>query len=180
MILGFDLSTTVCGYTILDGEDIIHINHYKFTSDTLLERATELETLLNTIFNDYTIDKFCIEERLKSFRAGGTNAEAMLKTAQLNFLCQYLITKRGITVTEINVNTARGKVFSGFHKIARTIKGIKQKEIAFEFTLKKLGDKHFPKKIVKSGKNKGAEVYIDEARDRADSYIIAQAGYLLS
>lgn len=181
MILGFDLSTTVCGYCVLDDSGEIHkIDYHTFDKDnSMTEKGKELEKLIDIITDKYSIDTFCIEERLKAFRAGGTNAEAMLKTAQMNFLCQYLFHKKNVDVKEINVNSARSSVFPGFHKFARATKGVKQKEIAFKLATEHLGKTLFPTKVLKSGARKGEEVFLEEAKDMADSWVIAKAGFKL-
>ena len=179
-LLAFDLSTTVAGYSIFDetNGDLIHMNYYRFKEDDLVDRANELVNLLESIINQegYDISTIGLEENLKSFRAGGTNASAMLNTSKLNFCFQYLIKyiyKK--TLTEINVNTARSACFPGFHVIARAQKGKKQKEIAFEMAVKELGADKFPKKVMKSGPRKGDEVYVDEASDMSDSWVIGKA-----
>lgn len=179
-LLAFDLSTTVAGYSILDvlTQELIYIDYYKFKEENLVDRANELVNLLESIINNekYNITEIGLEENLKSFRAGGTNASAMLNTSKINFCFQYLIKfiyKKSLI--EVNVMTARGACFPGFHIIARTQKGVKQKEIAFKMALKELGTEIFPKKIMKSGLNKGKEVFIDEASDMSDSWVIGKA-----
>jgi len=177
-ILAFDLSTTVCGYTVFDEdtEEIKKISYYKFKGEELLDRSKELESLILKINDEFKIDKMIIEENLKSFRSGGTNASAMLNTSKMNFCCQYIMKfVHGIQVFEINVNSARSSCFPGFHKIARLRKGVKQKEIAFEMACQELGEKTFPKKILQSGVRKGTEVFLDEAGDMADSWVIGKA-----
>jgi hypothetical protein len=84
-----------------------------------------------------------------------------------------------IPVKTIPVSTARKLAIFSFHSIARKIKDTKQKEIAFQFILKELGESYFPTKVMKSGKNKGKTVYIDEAMDLSDAYIISKAGLSL-
>jgi Holliday junction resolvasome RuvABC endonuclease subunit len=112
MILGFDLSTTVCGYCVLnDNGEIKALAYYSFKSKEMLEKANELKEILKDLFELYPITKFFIEERLQGFRAGGTNADAMFKTAALNFHCQVLINERSIPITALNVNNARSVSF---------------------------------------------------------------------
>lgn len=179
-ILGVDLSTIVMGYTILNENSIIEeINYYTFKSKEMLEKGNELKIILTSLITKHSITHFFIEERLQGFRAGGTNAEAMGKTAALNFLAQFLINEYKIPVIALNVNSARASSFPGFHKFARTIKGTKHKEIIFKFVTEELGEVIFPKKIMKSGKNKGKEMFLEEAKDMADSYTIAKAGFKL-
>lgn len=177
-ILGFDLSTTVVGYTILDDVtcEVEKMFYYKFESEELIDRGRELEDLLVILFNEFDITTFGIEENLKSFRAGGTNASAMLNTSKLNFLCQYLVKNYyRKDIVELNVNNARSLCFPGFHKIAKALKGKKHKEIIFDMAIDLFPIGTFPKKVLKSGPRKGEEVYLDEAMDMADSWVIAKA-----
>lgn len=179
MLLALDLSTTVMGYCIFDKDtgDYVAMDNYKFKEENLVDRGDELLGTITMLTVQYpAIDEIAIEERLKSFRSGGTNANAMLNTAQLNFLCQYL-TKFNfkLRLTEINVNAARSLCFPGFHKVARATKGTKHKEIAFNMVKNVLGDDKFPTKVLKSGPRKGETVFIDEAMDMADSWVIGKA-----
>lgn len=179
-LLAFDLSTTVAGYSIFDEvtEELILMSYYKFTEENLVDRANELVNLLESLIKNekYEISTIGLEENLKSFRAGGTNASAMLNTSKLNFCFQYLVKYiYGKTLTEINVNSARSACFPGFHVIARALKGKKHKEVAFDMALKELGTDKFPKKIMKSGPRKGEEVFVDEASDMSDSWVIGKA-----
>lgn len=175
-VLSLDLSTTVCGYGIflIETKQLLKLDFYKFKKDTLVDRGFELAGFLKILCDTQDIKRVVIEERLKSFRAGGTNAEAMLKTAQLNFLGQYLCKELGLEVSVINVQTARKLAYDNFHKVARATKA-KNKELAFEFVKKELGESWFPKKIMKSGARKGEEVFIDEAMDMSDAYILGKA-----
>lgn len=178
-LLALDLSTTVMGYSLFDKEtgELLYMDYYAFEKEDLVDRGQELEIKLSELMRSFSdIDEFAIEERLKSFRSGGTNANAMLNTAQLNFLCQYL-TKfvYNLPLSEINVNTARGACFVGFHKLARAQKGTKHKEIVFKMTRALLGDDKFPTKVLKSGPRKGETIFIDEAMDMADSWVIGTA-----
>lgn len=179
-LLAFDLSTTVAGYCILDEDtdELVHIDYYAFKCEDLVDRANELVKLLEKITEDtrFDITTIGIEENLKSFRAGGTNASAMLNTSKLNFCFQYLIKyiyKKPLT--EVNVMTARSACFPGFAVTARAQKGVKQKLIAFQMAIKELGEATFPKKTMKSGPRKGDIVFIDEAMDMSDAWVIGKA-----
>ena len=178
-LLAFDLSTTVLGYSIfnMETEELLHMDYHKFEAEDLVDRGIELFGILSNIIETYPdIGTFGIEERLKSFRSGGTNADAMLKTAQLNFLCQYIIRNQfGLPIKEVNVNTARSACFPGFHKIARTQKGVKHKLLAFAMAKVSLGEERFPTKVLKSGPRKGETIFIDEGMDMADSWVIGKA-----
>ena len=75
----------------------------------------------------------------------------------------------------MNVMNSRNLCFPGFHVIARAKKGIKHKEIAFDMVIKILGKEIFPTKILKSGPRKGTEVFVDEATDMSDSWVIGKS-----
>ena len=179
VLISFDLSTVTIGISIFDfkEEKLLDLYYYKFVSNNMLDKSIELEDFIDKLDKVYQIDWIIIEERLKSFRAGGTNAASMLKLAAFNWFCQALLYKRKIKFKEINVNTARSLAYDHFHVVARKIKGIKQKEYAFQLVLSELGTERFPTKINKSGKNKGKEVFLEEAKDMADAYILSKAAF---
>jgi hypothetical protein len=182
MLLSFDLSTTVCGYSLFDlkTKELVDKNFYCFKGETLLAKADELKLLIDKIefavehsYNN-SITHFVIEERLKAFQSGKSSAEAILKLGAFNFLCQYLAKEKSWKVSEVSVNTARKTVFPGFHSLAKKQKA-KQKEFAVELFLKMFPEITFPTKIMKSGARKGQEVLIDEAADMIDSLILGEA-----
>ena len=178
MILGLDISTIVCGICVLDLKgNIINVSHENFTADTLLLKSVEVRTLIKKLLSEYDINHFFVEDRLQGFAGGATNAEAMQKTAAINFYVQALMLEYGVTPVAINVNAARSICFPGFHKIARALKGVKQKETVFKMILASVDNKYFPTKVMKSGVRKGETVFINEAMDRADAIVIAQAGF---
>ena len=182
IILGFDLSTTTLGYCCLSFEkkEVLDMGYVSFKENSLLERAVSLNKIIENFIEKYEIILFCIEESMLAFSSGLTNAAAMFKTTSINFLCQYLFHSKNIKVETINVLNARGLSYPSFHKYARSLKGQKQKDIIFTFVLNELGEDKFEcyKKTMKSGKRKGEIVYLEEAKDVADSYVIAKAGKL--
>lgn len=184
VLLAFDASTVTIGWALfnINSKKLIDFNYYKYKKETLVERAVEAEDFISDLTLKYyplKIKVFAIEERLKSFRAGGTNSDAMLKTAALNFSIQIIFHKLGITTKEVSVQTSRRLCFPNFHSIARKIKNKKQKEVAFEFALVELGHDKFPKKLMKSGKRKGENVFLEEAKDMADAYILGKSTLII-
>lgn len=183
VVIGFDLSTTVLGFCICDNKtkEIIELNYYKFKKDTeLIEKAFELEIFIDNLLNLYLIRSIIIEERLKAFQTGKSNAESILKLAAFNFYCQWIFAKRNIIVKQLNVMTARKLAFVSFHSVVRKLPiKQKQKEYAFALTLKELGEDVFPTKIIKSGKNKGKKAFLDEAKDMSDAWILTKAYFAI-
>lgn len=86
-VISLDLSTTVIGYSIFKDKELVKCDFYKFKEKELIERGEELYAFLKELFAEYDMTSmtFVIEERLKSFAGGRTNANAMLNTAQMNF-----------------------------------------------------------------------------------------------
>ena len=189
VIVGFDISSSVVGWCILNnitGEllnsnETYSIGNLKFSNveEKMLDKANALELFVIELTKKYNVSNFYLEDRLKAFQIGHTNAEALFKTSAMNFLSQFLFHKQGIPVVPINVNTARSSVFPGFHKMARTFKGIKHKDLVFEIVQKEFNLKNIPlpTKILKSGPNKGKQVFIDESKDMVDAWVIAKAGF---
>ena len=179
LLLALDLSTVVMGYSIFDIDtlELIKIGYYSFEKSDLISKGIELKNELKDIINEYEgIIEIGIESLLKNFQSGMSNMESILKLASFNFLCQFLVqTEFSIKIKTISSGTARGLVFPGFHKISRSKKGVKDKEVAFEMVRNILGESYFPTKILKSGKNKGNIIYIEECRDMSDSWIIGKA-----
>lgn len=182
-VLGFDLSSTTVGYTICkkDTEEIKKIGYYSFPDKItdLLDKGQFLENFITDLLKEFPeITEFVIEERLKKFAGNRASIDGILKLAQLNYICQYLMkNKFNLSVVEINVLKARKLVFPNIFKITRQTKQ-NQKEFVFNSVLPLLGEDIFPKKIPKSGKFKGQEVFLEEAKDMADSWVICKAYFL--
>lgn len=177
VLLSFDLSTVCCGFSIfsIEKKELLELSYFKLNKETMLEKTDELESKVNEFCSLYNVKYFCIEERLKSFRAGGSNAESLSKLTAFNFYCQTLFYKKNISIKEISSATSRRLAINNFHSIARKTTGMKQKEIAFQFILKELGESRFPTKVMKSGVRKGQTVFIDEASDMSDAFILGVA-----
>lgn len=178
-VLTFDLSSTTVGYTIFNKEnkELIKIDYLKYPENLeLLDKGRHLEDEIAALLKLFPlIDEFVIEERLKKFQSGKSSADNILVLAQLNYICQYLIKYRfKLKITEINVLKARGLVFPEIFKVTKSLK-IKQKDFVFDRVLTILDNNLFPKKIITRGINKGQEVFLEEAKDMADSWLIGQA-----
>jgi Holliday junction resolvasome RuvABC endonuclease subunit len=176
LLLAMDLSTVTCGYTIMDleTEEIKLISYFSMKDDEMLDKALYLKKQIDLILTTYKIDVFVIEERLRAFASKFTNIEALGKTAAINFCAQFLMKERGAEVIELHVSSARKLAFPLFHK-AKKLVDLKDKEYAFDLVKKELGEDIFPKKVMKSGKDKGQTRFLEEAKDMADSYILAKA-----
>lgn len=182
-VLGFDLSSATVGYTICDKEtqEVLLIDYFKYPKEItdLLDKGFYLEKFIEELLSKHPqITDFVIEERLKKFAGNRSSIDNLLKLAQLNYICQYLMkNKFNLRVNELNVLKARKLVFPNIFKVTRQCK-IKQKDYVFESVLPILGEGRFPKKSMKSGKNKGNLVFLEEAKDMADSWLICKAWFL--
>jgi hypothetical protein len=177
-VLSFDISTVTVGYSIfnLKTKELHTLDYFKLKGEELIDKAFHLKQFIDDLLLKEKLDikTFVIEESMQAFQAGMTNAAAMFKTSQINFLCQFLIKERGIELVGIHVQTARRLVYPMFHKISRTVPQ-ENKQLAFEMVTKELGTERFPKKILKSGPRKGLEVFLEEAKDMTDAYILGKA-----
>lgn len=169
MYLGLDISTTFTGFTILDitgrviANDVIDLRSKKFTS--LLKKAEEVERRLTLIKQTFNIEKIFIEQSLQAFRPGLSSAGVILTLGKFNGIISWLIYKVfGIEPEYISVQTAR-------KSLNITVpRGENAKKIVLERVLELEPD--FEIEYTVHG-NPTPGVY-----DRADSYVIAKAGYL--
>lgn len=182
-VLSFDLSSTTVGYAIFNKEskELIKLDYFKYPDcEDLLEKGKHLEKTIKNILNDFPlINEFVIEERLKKFQHGKSSADNLLILAQLNYICQYLMKYMfELKITEINVLKARGLVFPEIFKVTKATKE-KQKDFVFGSVLSILDNSLFPQKILSRGPNKGNLIFLEEAKDMADSWVIGQAFFKL-
>jgi hypothetical protein len=169
MILGLDISTSITGITVLDDTgavilfDMVDMRPKKFTSFFL--KADAIERRLGQIKNTYNIDKIFIEESLQAFRPGLSSASVILTLGRFNGIVSWISYKIfGLEPHYIGASTARK---------ALGIK-VQRGENAKEIVLKRVMEleKGFQVEYTPKG-NPVAGSY-----DRADSYVIAKAGYL--
>jgi hypothetical protein len=193
LLLAFDLSSSTVGTAIfdIDTDELVNLSYFKYPEGEkdLLNKGRYLENYIENLFKKYSIDKdslesifskshikyFVIEERLKKFQGGRSSADNILVLAQLNYICQYLMKFRFcIQPTEINVLKARGIIFPKIFKETRLTKQ-KQKDYIFEKVLEIVDKKYFFTKTMKSGPRKGENIYLEECKDMADSWVVGQA-----
>ena len=171
MILGLDVSTSIVGATVLTdyGEvvyceawDLRNKNHFP----TLYEKAQRVKQMLEIMHEvkRYNIEHVFIEQSLQAFRPGFSSAKTLLTLAKFNGIVSYICQKCYLKPPEyISASTARKAC--GI-KVER---GKKAKEVVLNFLLD--NDEDFSVEYTKHGNPKPGEY------DRADSYIIAKAGW---
>lgn len=113
MILGFDASTSICGWAFYDGSIIVDagfINITKYDTNKLKTQCV-IDILKNNpnIKNTTTIN---LEAALSGFMGGKTSQQTIIKLARFNAVFEYIISEYwNIPVNLISVTTARKSVF---------------------------------------------------------------------
>jgi len=176
MILGLDISTSIVGATVLgkEGEllyceswDLRNKKHYP----TLFDKAERIRnkfkelTQIYRYRSQFNIDKVYIEQSLQAFRPGFSSAKTILVLAKFNgiisWLCDDVLGKRP---EYINVLTARK--LCGI----KTQRGENAKKKVLDFFLD--NEPSFSIEYTKFGNP------VPGSYDRADSLVIARAGYI--
>ena len=168
MVLGLDISTSITGVTVLNssGEvvlcDVWDLRKVK----GFFQKVEKAKAHLETLKEDHGIKEIFIEQSLQSFRTGFSSAQTLSTLARFNgtlsWLCYELF---GIEPEFIGASTAR-KLYG-----LKVPRGQKAKEVV----LKKVLDTEpsFEIEYTKFGNPKPGSY------DRADSLVIAKAGYEL-
>ena len=171
MILGLDISTSITGATVLDDDgevlyceawDLRNKNHFP----TLFDKAQRINQMLAILYDvkKFKIDKIYIEQSLMAFRPGFSSAKTILTLAKFNGIVSYMCQKFFNIVPEyIGASTARKACG------IKSEKGKKAKETVLSFVLDT--EPRFSIEYTKHGNPKPGSY------DRADSYIIAKAGW---
>lgn len=180
LLLGLDVSTKIAGFSIWDKEtkELLYLDKFLFNTElTLIERALEFKNFATELLLKWSlIDEMVIEESFTKFSTSDDKTIAMLN--QINALIQYVLYEKGIKINTISVQDSRKGAFPYYHlKTKARSGGLSQKEQIFELVVAELGEDRFPKKIMKSGKNKGDERFEDFAFDMADSWVVGK-GFL--
>ena len=171
MILGLDISTSITGATVVDdiGQvlyceawDMRNKNHFP----DLYNKANFVKGRLLDLSIHFHIKHVFIEQSLQAFRPGFSSAKTLLTLASFNGIVSYVCQDQlGIKPEYIGASTARK---SNGIKIPR---GEKAKKVVLQYVLDNELD--FVVEYTKQGNPKPGSY------DRADSLIIARAGYNL-
>ena len=170
MILGIDVGTQLLGFTVIneDGSllhnEVMDLRKKKF--DSHFKKAEEFKKRIIEIKNLYNINKIFIEQSLNAFRPGLSTAAVILTIAKFNGIVSWICYEIFKTVPEyIGASSARKKLD------IKVEKGENAKEVVLKHILSL--EPTFKVEYTKHG-NPVAGTY-----DRADSYVIAKAGYIL-
>ena len=170
MILGLDISTSITGVSIVDRDnELIYCDAWR-TDKKGLSHFDKLDIVRDKICflkSQYPIEKIYVEEPLGMFAAGRSSAQVISKIQRFNgVVCWILREVFDIEPGYINASTARR--LCGI-KVSR---GTKAKEVVLKHVL--ANEKTFKAEYTKKG-NPVKGVY-----DKADSLVIAKAGYYLN
>jgi len=168
MFLGLDISTSFVGATVLDEEgdpilceawDLRKIKNYFRKAETIKEHLTGLNKKI-----PQQIQRVYIEQSLQAFRSGFSSANTLMTLAKFNgtvsWLCHDLY---GVEIEYLNASRARS--MCGI-KVAR---GQKAKEVILNYLLDTEPSFSVEYTIYDNPK--------PGSYDKADSFIIAKAGY---
>ena len=171
MFLGLDISTSITGATIIDdvGQvlyceawDTRNKNHFP----DLWSKAELVKGRLLDLRAMFVIEHVFIEQSLQAFRPGFSSAKTLLTLASFNGIVSYICQDQlGVKPEYIGASTARK--LNGI-KVPR---GEKAKQVVLQHILDNESD--FVVQYTKQGNPKPGSY------DRADSLIIARAGYNL-
>ncbi len=178
MILGLDVSTATIGYTVLDNNgvalEIDYISLKKIKGIT--NKGFHFRKVLREIVKRHSIEKVYIEEYFQRFARGMSSARTITLLSSFNGIIQYIChDELGIEPEPIAVSTCRSLV--GIKTLSKKKAGKDVKEQVFDWVSNHLQYK-WPTKILQSGPRKGQLIILDEARDMADAWVVAKAGFV--
>ena len=168
MILGLDISTSITGYTLLDGDKVIlngawDTRKYK----DFFEKVVHVKAGLEDVHKQFgkQIGAVYIEQSLQSFRSGFSSAKTLSTLSRFNGIVSWLVFDKFKIKPEYLAATSARKLCG--IKIPR---GEKAKPVVLKFLLD--NEPSFVIDYTRYGNPK------PESYDRADSLVIAKAGVI--
>jgi hypothetical protein len=125
MTLGFDASSTVCGWAFYDGTVITDAGFVDISKyPTNKEKVLQIISVMDAHPLIKQVDTINLEASLSGFMRGRTSQQVVIMLARFNAIFEYIVSEHfKITVNLVNASSARkyvlGKSF---------IKGIKPKD----------------------------------------------------
>ena len=178
MILGLDVSTATIGYAVLDKDGFVLEMNYISLKKTkgLTNKGFCFRTTLREIMKRHNIEKIYIEEYFQRFARGMSSARTITLLSSFNGIVQYIChDELGVAPEPIAVGTCRSLV--GIKTLSKKKAGKDVKEQVFDWVSDHL-QYRWPTKILQSGPRKGKLIILDEARDMADAWVVAKAGFV--
>ena len=166
MILGLDISTSITGYTLIDGEKIVlngawDTRKYK----DFFEKVKHVKAGLEEIYKQYgeQIRAVYIEQSLQTFRSGFSSAKTLSTLSRFNGIVSWLVFDQYKIKPEYLAATSARKLCG-----IRVPRGQKAKAVVLKFLLD--NEPSFVLEYTRNGNPK------PECYDKADSMVIAKAG----
>jgi len=166
MVLGLDISTSITGYTLIDGDKIIlngawDTRKYK----DFFEKVIHVKAGLEEIHKQYgkQIGAIYIEQSLQSFRSGFSSAKTLSTLSRFNGIISWLAFDQYKTKPEYLAATSARKLCG-----IKVPRGQKAKQVVLNFLLD--NEPSFVIEYTRNGNPK------PESYDKADSIVIARAG----
>tara|TARA_R110000851_G_scaffold114251_2_gene239364 strand:+ start:14778 stop:15305 length:528 start_codon:yes stop_codon:yes gene_type:complete len=170
MIIGLDISTSITGCTIIDGERVV-INDAWDTRKykDFFEKAQHVEKEMEKLYSQYgdKITAIYIEQSLQSFRSGFSSAKTLSTLSRFNGVVSWFVYSL-FKIKPEYIAASSARKLCGI-KIPR---GQKAKTVVLNYLLE--NEETFQVEYTKFGNPR------PESYDKADSLIIAKAGYHLS
>lgn len=181
MIVGWDISTSIIGMAAFEDDGKYQLSsHLDLRKiDGQLSKAQAFKDWITGILwiNASEVNHHFVEERLGGFAAGRTSAQVMMKLAQFNAICSYIIYTH-----EPQFESARGRhrSVSYFHPSTwKSImkregliipKGADKKSLTLAFVSRKV-----PDFIVELNRNEKPQPW---CYDEADAFCLGRSGFL--
>ena len=169
MILGLDVSTSITGATILDKQGNIIYNEAWDTRKykNFFEKVEYVEERINQLHNDgFRIRRVYIEQSLQSFRSGFSSAKTLSTLARFNGVVSWLVYRILQNEPQYIAATSARKACG-----ITVPRGQKGKQVVLNYVLDNV-----PQISVLYTKKNNVK---PECYDKADSWVIARAVYVL-
>ena len=178
MILGLDASTSTVGICILDEKAEIVQNYFlKLKKQKeLCTKGDVFKDELERIQSKYDITHVFIEDYAQRMARGTSSAQTITRLAAWNGICQYL-SYQVFHVEPKVLNVARARKLLQIKTQSKKKTGIPVKDQVFAWVTDHL-NVSWPTKVLQSGPRKGTEVILEEAKDMADAWVVAKAGFI--
>jgi|TARA_Y100000310_G_scaffold61892_3_gene57134 Holliday junction resolvasome RuvABC endonuclease subunit len=167
MILGLDISTSITGYTVLDYDGNIAVcDHIDLRKEkNFFKKARIVQLYLDLITDTHEIEDVYIEQSLQSFRSGFSSAQTLSLLSKINGIVSWLCYNVFRKDPKYLAATSARKLCG-----IKVPKGAKAKAVVLQFVLDNVPE--FDVEYTRHGNPKAGY------NDRADSYVIARAGWL--
>jgi hypothetical protein len=168
VILGLDISTSITGYTILDHEgDILVCDHIDLRKEkNFFNKIQMVNTQLEELEIEYSIEHVYIEQSLQSFRSGFSSAQTLSLLSKINGIVSWLCYNMFYGGEPKYLAATSARKLCGI----KVPKGQKAKAVSLQFVVDNVPG--FEVEYTRHGNPKAGYA------DRSDSYVIARAGWI--